>query len=54
MFLKKEAAFVSDSEKAKGEEIYQKALDAYADSIIAKEKEEKKKEERERVLAKVS
>ena len=51
---KKEAAFISDSEKAKGEEIYQKALDAYADSLIAKEKEEKKKEEREKALAKAS
>lgn len=51
---KKEAAFVSDSEKAKGEEIYQKALDAYADSIIDKEKEEKTKKEREKVLAKAS
>lgn len=51
---KKEADFVSDSEKAKGEEIYQKALDAYADSLIAKENEEAKKEEREKALAKAS
>lgn len=51
---KKEADFIPDSEKAKGEEIYQRLLNAYADILIAKEKEEKRKEEREKVLAKVS
>ena len=47
---KKERGFISDAEREKGEKIYEAQINAYADSIINKKKNEERDAERKKVL----
>lgn len=49
---KRERDFISDAEREKGEKIYEAQINAYADSIINKKKNEERDAERKKVLEK--